>query len=146
MSVAFWSRGRDTVPSCGSPRTGRRSWAISGWRGGSTTPGSRRGAIVGSVAYLAPEQALGEPVDARTDLYVIGVTLYELVTGRLPFVGDDPVSVIHLVRLVRTPAPRCAGVPGKDPRDFLPARRVLAAGPFRILTECEEAASILKAV
>ena len=101
------------------------------------------GAIVGSVAYLAPEQALGEPVDARTDLYAIGVTLYELVTARLPFVGDDPVSVIHLVR---TPAPRCAGVPGKDPRDFLPARCVLAAGPFRILTEREEAASVLKAV
>jgi serine/threonine protein kinase len=95
------------------------------------------------VAYLAREPALGEPIDARTDLYAIGVTLYELVTGRLPFVGDDPVSVSHLVR---TPAPRCAGVPGKDPRDFLPARCVLAAGPFRILTEREEAASVLKAV
>jgi serine/threonine protein kinase len=67
------------------------------------------GAIVGSVAYLAPEQALGEPVDARTDLYVIGVTLYELVTGRLPFVGDDPVSVIHLVRTPALAAPESRG-------------------------------------
>jgi eukaryotic-like serine/threonine-protein kinase len=45
------------------------------------------GAIVGSVAYLAPEPALGEPVDARTDLYAIGVSLYELVTGGSPSSG-----------------------------------------------------------
>jgi serine/threonine protein kinase len=52
------------------------------------------GMIVGTVAYLPPEQALGQPPDARSDLYSLGAMLYELVTGRPPFVGDDPVAVI----------------------------------------------------
>jgi non-specific serine/threonine protein kinase len=50
--------------------------------------------LTGSVLYLAPEQARGQAVDARADLYALGVMLYEALTGRLPFTGDDPVEVI----------------------------------------------------
>jgi class 3 adenylate cyclase len=52
------------------------------------------GMMVGTVAYMPPEQALGRPPDARSDLYSLGAMLYEMVTGRPPFLGDDAVAVI----------------------------------------------------
>lgn len=55
---------------------------------------SQEGIIVGTVYYLAPEQALRQDVDARADLYALGVMMYELFTGRLPFTADEPLGVI----------------------------------------------------
>jgi class 3 adenylate cyclase len=52
------------------------------------------GMMVGTVAYMAPEQALGRTPDARSDLYALGAMLYEMTTGRPPFLGDDAVGVI----------------------------------------------------
>src|SRR5262245_22010220 len=72
--------------------------------------------IAGTLAYMAPEQTgrMNRSIDARSDLYALGVTLYELLTGTLPFTASDPMEWVHC-HIARTPAPpgeRLQGVPG----------------------------------
>jgi serine/threonine protein kinase/tetratricopeptide (TPR) repeat protein len=87
--------------------------------------------MAGTVGYMAPEQIRGEVVDARTDLYGLGCVIYELLTGRWPFVGT-PMEVLwqHCETAPRPPSHHCQGVPApleelvlrlleKSPRDRL---------------------------
>ena len=87
-------------------------------------------AILGTAAYFSPEQAKGEPVDARADLYSTGVVLYELLAGRPPFRGESPVAVAYQ-HVSEAP------VPPSEIRDTVPrsldavALRALAKDPFQ---------------
>ena len=66
---------------------------------------------IGTVFYISPEQASGKPIDPRSDLYSLGVVMYEMATGQLPFVADSPVSValMHV------------GTPPRPPREINPS-------------------------
>lgn len=75
---------------------------------------TQESALSGTLAYLSPEQALGKPLDGRTDLYALGVMLYEFVTGQLPFTADDPVALIGQ-HLNREPQPPSELVDGLEP-------------------------------
>jgi serine/threonine-protein kinase len=69
------------------------------------------GSIVGTAQYLSPDQARGETVTAASDLYSVGVTMFELLTGRVPFDGDSPVNIA--LKHVNDPIPRPSSI---DPR------------------------------
>jgi serine/threonine-protein kinase len=67
---------------------------------------TKEGALVGTPQYITPEQAHGDPVDARTDLYAVGLLLYSLITGRHPFEdGQDIVQVVKAMREEGAPLP-----------------------------------------
>ena len=69
-----------------------------------TSPLTDAGMVVGTAAYMSPEQAEGREVDARSDIFSFGTVLYEMVTGRRPFVGDSSLSVMAKI-LNEDPAP-----------------------------------------
>jgi eukaryotic-like serine/threonine-protein kinase len=71
-------------------------------------------AVMGTAQYLSPEQARGEVVDARSDLYSAGVLLYELLTGKPPFTGDSPVSIAYQ-HVSEMPIPPSQVDPGVTP-------------------------------
>lgn len=101
-NVVITPRGRAKVLDFGLARFMPGAGSISQSVTASGAPG-----LTGTVPYMAPEQVKDGRVDARTDLYALGVLLFEMTTGARPFPGDDPVSLLS--GSCTSPRPRCAG-------------------------------------
>jgi serine/threonine-protein kinase len=82
-------------------------------RAGTSDGLTQTGSVMGTATYFSPEQAQGLPVDGRSDVYALGVVLYEMVTGVAPFTGDSPVAVAykHVREEVVLPSERNPDVP-----------------------------------
>ncbi|HEY4397946.1 MAG TPA: Stk1 family PASTA domain-containing Ser/Thr kinase [Acidimicrobiia bacterium] len=82
-------------------------------RAGTSEALTQTGAVMGTATYFSPEQAQGHPVDGRSDVYSLGVVLYEMVTGAPPFVGESPVAVAykHVREDPEPPSARAPDVP-----------------------------------
>ncbi|WP_419996632.1 protein kinase domain-containing protein [Streptomyces boninensis] len=105
---------------------------------------TQTGMVVGTPQYLSPEQALGRGVDARSDLYSVGIMLFELLTGRLPFDADNPLAIAyaHVQEAPPTPSALNQTVPpqvdtlvaralSKNPNDRFPGADEMAEEALR---------------
>jgi serine/threonine-protein kinase len=105
--------------------------------GGLAAPLTRVGAVMGTPDYMSPEQALGQPVDERSDLYSAGVILFEMLAGRPPFEGG-PVTVLQQHVTAEVPELPLAVTAGLDPRIAAVVRRLLAKAPENRFVDATE--------
>jgi serine/threonine-protein kinase len=109
------------------------------------TPFTTGAIVVGTAHYAAPEQVDGRGADARSDLYTIGVVLYEMLTGRLPFDGEDAVAVAH--KHVAEPPPRPSEArPGISPELEAVILKAMAKDPAGRFQTAQEFAHALALV
>lgn len=106
---------------------------------------TRTGEIIGSVAYMAPEQLDGRPLGPASDLYALGVVLFQMVSGQLPFEDDNPYQVMERIR--SEPPPRLAprNIPGGDAIDGV-LERLLAKDPADRHSDGAALAALLREV
>lgn len=101
------------------------------------------GAVMGTPEYMSPEQCRGEKIDARSDIYSLGVVAYELFTGQVPFRGDTPVATIF--KHIQDPIPLETEAARKLPPPVIPVlRRLLAKDREQRFTTAAEVAAALR--
>ncbi len=110
--VIDWGLAKDFSEKDAVPEPG--SLPVGGWGIETTDTLTVAGAVLGTPAYMPPEQAAGRPVDARADVYALGAILYHLVAGAPPYEGRTPMRVIR--RVIEGPAAPARGSPARDAR------------------------------
>jgi hypothetical protein len=106
---------------------------------------TQSGVIMGTPSYMAPEQARGETIDARADLFSLGVVLYRLCTGAMPFTGKDPISTLMAVLTDDPPAPHTINPSLPQPLSDL-VMKLLAKDPAKRFGSADEVVAALQAV
>ncbi|MFI5499293.1 protein kinase [Nocardia asteroides] len=106
---------------------------------GETTSLTSAGSVLGTLAYAAPEQLEGDPLDVRTDVYALGGTLYELLTGFVPFRRDSPAALISAHLIEPPPRPSVAN-PALPPALDAVIARAMAKRPDDRFATCGELA------
>jgi serine/threonine-protein kinase len=130
-NVLVDEEGRATVTDFGIARAGASEM-------------TQTGSIMGTAQYLSPEQAQGHAVSAQSDLYSIGVVLYEMLTGRVPFEGESAVT-IALKQVTEAPVPPSALNPAVPPALEAVVLRVLAKDPAARFASADEFIAALEA-
>ncbi|MCU0268359.1 MAG: Stk1 family PASTA domain-containing Ser/Thr kinase [Acidimicrobiales bacterium] len=98
---------------------------------------TKAGSVMGTATYFSPEQAQGRPVDPRSDLYSLGVVLFEMVVGRAPFQGDTPVAIAYKHVQEQPPLPETLGVDVPPPLEAIDMK-LLAKDPAQRYESAEE--------
>jgi len=98
------------------------------------------GMIMGSVHYFSPEQARGGYVDEKSDIYALGIVLYEMLTGRVPYDGDNPVSValMHINNEMTPPSKLVSGIPPRLEQIVMKATDKIQVNRFKSADEMLE--------
>ncbi len=128
-----------------------------------TKEGTVAGAVIGTASYMSPEQALGKPMDARTDVFSLGAVLYEIATGKRPFQGETPAGLFDeiLHKAPAAPSSLNSELPGdiervivqalnKEPNRRYPSAKELLAnlvdidtGPFSTKSSAQKSIVVL---
>ncbi len=108
-------------------------------------PLTQLGVVFGTPEYISPEQALGRPVDARADLYALGVILFEMLSGRRPFEADEPVRLL-LMHANDPPPPLSTLAPGASPEVGAIVARLLQKDPDARFPDAKALAAALDAL
>lgn len=132
LKVLDFGLAKPVAPTAGDPESGAHDTM--------TTPLTQLGLAIGTLAYMSPEQALGAPLDTRSDIFSFGAVLYEMASGQSPFAGPTPGDVFRRLHL-SDPEPLTTARPDLPPALDALVRKALAKKPedrYQSVTGLEE--------
>src|SRR5262249_19080315 len=103
------------------------------------------GAVVGTPAFMAPEQAMGKPVDARCDQFSLGAMLYRMATGEMAFKGEHTLAILSALAMTNPPPPHTLRPQGSEELSDV-IMKLLEKEPENRFASAQEAADVLRSL